>query len=615
MKFRFVLLGPEDEPNEQATSQKTPAEGPPTQSRTLRYQRRDAGMVRLVQLQNGPIKSTPLTNFTARIVRDITIDDGEQQGREFGLEAELEGQRIALTIREAEFGRMSWVLNRLGPKAIIYPGQQQHARAAIQWLSSEIRQERIFAHLGWRKEGQRWIYLYAGGAVGSEGAVSGAHVHLPRTLQAYQTPVPKDSGATMQAVRASLRCLSVAPDSISFPLLASVYRAPFGRLDFSVFLTGKSGVFKTALAVICQQHFGRSMDASRLPANFASTGNALESLAFQAKDALLVVDDYAPTGSQGDGELHSIAERLFRAAGNTQGRSRLSGNGRVSAPQPPRCLLLATGEEVPPGQSIRARLVVVRMATGEVGRETLSQCQRAGQDGLLAESMGAFLSWIASHYEERQQRLQARVLEIRHCGYGRVVHARLPGALANLQAGWELFLEFALEVGAVSLAEREELVERSKSAFLMLATLQTQYQAGDPAARFLALLEAALACGRGHVADRQGRAPEKAALWGWQRKAGGGAWVPRGIRIGWVMGGDLFLEPGASYQVAQEQAGSERLSLGEQALRQELRERGLLASVDEGRKMVQVRRTLESRPRQVLHIKAGALVQLEPDSA
>jgi hypothetical protein len=38
------------------------------------------------------------------------------------------------------------------------------------------------------------------------------------------------------------------------------------------------------------------MDASGLPANFASTANALELLAFSANDALLVVDDFAPTG-------------------------------------------------------------------------------------------------------------------------------------------------------------------------------------------------------------------------------------------------------------------------------------------------------------------------------
>jgi hypothetical protein len=38
-----------------------------------------------------------------------------------------------------------------------------------------------------------------------------------------------------------------------------------------------------------------------------------------------------------------------------------------------------------------------------------------------------------------------------------------------------------------------------------------------------------------------------------------------------------------------------------------LRESGLLASVDKGRQMVQVRRTLEGCPRQVLHLRVGDL--------
>ena len=149
----------------------------------------------------------------------------------------------------------------------------------------------------------------------------------------------------MRAVRASLRILSVAPDRISFPLLAAVYRAALGNLDFSLFLVGQSGVFKTAVAALCQQHFGAAMDARSLPANFASTGNALEWLAFYAKDALLVVDDLAPPATGRDGELQNIAERLFRAAGNQQGRSRLGGNGSLGAPKSPRGLVLAQKRE------------------------------------------------------------------------------------------------------------------------------------------------------------------------------------------------------------------------------------------------------------------------------
>src|ERR1700688_3466353 len=125
-----------------------------------------------------------------------------------------------------------------------------------------------------------------------------------------------DSSERAQSIRASLRCLSLTPDRVSFPLLAAVYRAPFGKTDFSMFLEGKTGVFKTALASICQQHYGPAMNAAHLPGHFASTANALEALAFHAKDALLVVDDFAPTGRHGDEGLENIAERLFRALGN-----------------------------------------------------------------------------------------------------------------------------------------------------------------------------------------------------------------------------------------------------------------------------------------------------------
>jgi hypothetical protein len=120
-----------------------------------------------------------------------------------------------------------------------------------------------------------------------------------------------------------LQLLTTAPDRISFPLVACVYRAALGAARFSVLVSGPSGIFKTALAAVAQQHFRAGMHASGLPANFASTANALEWLAFAAKGALLAVDDFAPSGGAADAALHQVTERLFRAVGNGQGRSRL----------------------------------------------------------------------------------------------------------------------------------------------------------------------------------------------------------------------------------------------------------------------------------------------------
>ena len=608
MNFRLVWVGADDDPEQRALAGKVSASAHPLRS-GVTYERRGETMVRWEQSENGRVKFTTLANFNARIVRDLILDDGEEQRREFGLEAEVGGQKFVFVVPAAEFGRMGWVLRQLGPQAIIYPGQLQHARAAIQCLSGSIQQERIFTHLGWRKHNGHWIYLHARGAVGAQGAGSDLRVELPAALQHYQVHPPANPQEQESAVRESLRCLSVAPEWISFPLLAGVYRAALGKVDFSLFVAGQTGVFKSALAALCQQHFGAAMDGRGLPTNFASTGNALQELAFHAKDALLVVDDFAPTG-RGDHDLQNKAEGLFRAMGNHQGRNRLSGIGRLNTPRPPRALILATGEEVPQRQSIRARLLVLNLRPREVDRATLSQCQRAGQEGQLAASMAAYLNWIAGNYEEVDRRLEARVYEIRKEGNGREVHARLPSTLAELQAGWEIFLDFALEANAINAAEKQDLAARNERALAQLCTIQAAYQsASDPARRFVALLHGALACGHANVADRRGKVPDQPELWGWHRKLTGGVWVPLGVRIGWVSGSDLFLDAKASYLVARAMAGAERFEVSEQSVRHCLRERGFLASVDAGRQMVLVRRKLEGEPKQVLHLKIDQLLR------
>jgi hypothetical protein len=131
-----------------------------------------------------------------------------------------------------------------------------------------------------------------------------------------------------------------------------------------------------------------------------------------------------------------------------------------------------------------------------------------------------------------------------------------PTALTELQSGWEIWLEFALEAGAIGTEEQAELADRCSRALAELAALQAPYQvASDPALRFVALLQAALAGGSAHVADRLGKVPETASRWGWRSKAKAGRWTPCGVCIGWIAGSDLYLDSTSSYQVAQQAAG------------------------------------------------------------
>jgi hypothetical protein len=250
----------------------------------------------------------------------------------------------------------------------------------------------------------------------------------------------------------------------------------------------------------------------------------------------------------------------------------------------------------------------VDVAEGEVEREKLSESQSAGANGWLSQAMGAFLQWMAGRYEAIQTLHRQRTVELRNEGYGGAAHHRLPTAVAELQSGWEIWLEFARQTGTIGTAEHQELVQKGILALGELAVRQAAYQQdSDPATRFLVLLRAALAGGQAHVVDRRGKMPAEPSRWGWRRPRGGGGWSKQGTRMGWTWEDHVYLDPSLSYQVAQRVAGREPIAVSEQSLRHRMHARGLLASVDSGRQMLLVRRIVEGSSRQLLHLKASHL--------
>src|SRR5262249_49296200 len=198
-----------------------------------------------------------------------------------------------------------------------------------------------------------------------------------------------------------------------------------GETDFAVHLAGETGAFKSEVAALHQQHFGAAMDRLHLPGTWSSTGNALEALAFFGKDALVVIDDFAPQGNSSDvARYHAAADRVFRAAGNHAGRSRLDSTAKLREPKPPRALILSTGEDIPRGQSIRARLLILELSKKSIEsaaltewksieNAALTECQNNAQAGLFAEAMGAYVRWLAGRYDDARNQFERLVVEHR----------------------------------------------------------------------------------------------------------------------------------------------------------------------------------------------------------
>jgi len=402
----------------------------------------------------------------------------------------------------------------------------------------------------------------------------------------------------------------VAADRVSFPLLAAIWRAPLGSVRYSLHLVEPTGVGKTELAALAQQHYGSTMSPSRLPAAWSATANPLEALAFEIKDAILVVDDFVPSGSSADVQgTYESANRLLRAQGNRAGRRRLNPDGTLQAAKPPRALIFSTGEDVPPGQSLRARMILIEVARDDVDWRCLGQCKKDAANDLYAQAMAAYVKYVAGK-SRGLWRLQDSVGEEVMIA---LRHRRVSDNLKDLWLALHIFLDFAVGVGAISKTERETLKARGDQALVRLAEAQEAHQeSSEPAGQFLRLLRSALVSGRAHVtnAEDHGLPPESHQAWGWRGPQGS----PQGERIGWLDGGNLYLDPEASFAVAQKLAKDSGTSIpvSLSTLKKRLKQQGWLASVDKTRQTLTTRKTLEGHRRSVLHLTATGFLDGEP---
>jgi hypothetical protein len=445
------------------------------------------------------------------------------------------------------------------------------------------------------------------GAIGAEGLLSTIETRLDQ-LADYElpTPPPLQSEGLRQAIRKTLEFLDVAPDRITVPLLEAAFRAVLGPADFSLHLAGRTGIFKTELAARIQQFFGARMDADHLPANWSSSGNALERIASDAKDAVLVVDDFVPQGrAENVTREHGKADRVLRAQGNTSGRQRMTADGHLQATYKPRGIIVSTGEDTPLGQSLQARMLVLNVSPGDVDMAALTECQQAGAQGVYAQAMAAFIQWIAQDFDTVPGLITTKA-ETRRCDF-HAAHRRSTDIAAHLLTGFEVFLCFAKVEGVISYDEEKAFQERGLQALQAAVGEQQQLQrTSDPVELFFRYLNTALTGGLAHVANMAGTVPEHPHSWGWRPKdelggyhQGGewqatssGEWRPQGRRIGWIEGDNLYLDPTGAFAVVQEMGRrtNHQITLTDHTLRKRLHEAGKLASTDTSRKTLTIRK-------------------------
>jgi hypothetical protein len=545
-----------------------------------------------------------LTNFTAKIVQDTVYDDSATEQRFLKIEASITGRVRTCDVAATEFSQMGWVAKQLGSNAIIHPGKyaKDRVRAAIQNHSGTVPEIRIYRHTGWVQSNGAWVFLYSGGALGSDGIQTDLSADK---LDRY------DLSTTMPNVREclllSLRVLQLAPARIMYPLYASTFRGPlcdFLPCTTMPHLVGESGSLKSSVVAAMLGHYGRFAAKEDLPARWAFTGTILEKTAFLAKDVVLVIDDLNPEAvRKGRDELESNFSRIIGAVGDATGKRRATETLTTRQEFHPRGVILSTGEYTPNLPTSRqARLFIIPIQKGDVRLERLSEFQKHLAE--LPAAMAAFIDYIRNDIDCSRNKVRESFEKVRSdLAAMSATHQRLPENVAHLYVGLEQLMNFAQSIGALTEREVFHHLDVGLKALVDLSSKQSETIIEDrPTRIFIRTILEALATGECFLADR--RTDVKLLNYV----------TSNSKKIGWADEAGVYLLPSASFELANERIRSRGgLHTTETELKNALKSEGYLKHTPSEKGRTEAKRRCPGHTGRVLWFSRDLFAELLRD--
>ncbi|WP_170963540.1 hypothetical protein [Cellulosimicrobium cellulans] len=442
---------------------------------------------------------------------------------------EPSGELVEIRVMADQWRDHSWLESLPGPP------DYDHKRAgldtlqrAILAISDDVVDEILHRSTGWRENPDgTHRYIHARGAITASGHLD-APTAFSGALRRYDLPDPvEDREALRQAwLTASATMLDRLPERISAPLLGHVFRAAIGHNPWVLTLVGPPGSYKTSVAAKAMHHFGERWEHSKPASSMSGNGdtfNALRLKLHAAKDALLWMDDFAPTKSWLEAQKH--LEETARLIHNQEERERNSRDGQENkAGTPPRASGLFTSEVMPRPGSASERMLVVPLARDDVDTDRLFPLDEPLSRHGRALVMASYISWLAADLTARR----AHYAQIADAYADQLVKesgqtVRQANAVASTWAGWVAMSDFLLEAGAIDAEEREQTLRRVHDG--MHGACQAAINPDMPrtvGARVRELLAYALRQGIAYVDDvRTGECPPwpLAGRLGWRRTA------------------------------------------------------------------------------------------------
>lgn len=366
----------------------------------------------------------------------------------------------------ADLCQNKFPFHRINDGYIVNHGCDGHFCKSLLNNSDNVSHRYIYKNLGWSERFNKPFYVHEGGVIGRDGLDGNLYSEIGEPFSKYNLSLPETDMYLKEAFTFVKDFINVAPENVTYPLLAAVGLAPVNHLvknRTSLFVVGPRQSMKTTLASLAQSFFGTAFDGKSQMVDFTSTDNSIEVIMNKARNCLLVIDDFNKN-NKNSAKVAGVLERLIRSVGNSCAKQRMATNGKLQSSNPPMCVPVITGEELPEGESTIARTLVTNIVSSDVDVNKLSILQEQSKSGIPVVIMHHYIKWIAENMENLPNKLKKVHVYFRDKFNVQANQRRLADNVADFMTGIYCFMLFAREQGIVNTSEFNKHITQAFTA-------------------------------------------------------------------------------------------------------------------------------------------------------
>ena len=404
-----------------------------------------------------------------------------------------------------DWEKVTWVHSVGAREFDSRPGGLARIRDAVRTLS---RPKEVTVHrsTGWRRgEDGSYFYVHARGVITAQGNQV-ASVKLDGVLRNFDLPDPISDGVRLREAfdRSVSPLVQKLSGRVGVPLIGTAMRAAVGINPWVVTLLAPKATYKTGIAALTMHFYGERWDR-RCPASSMSgrgdTLNALRLKMVAARNALLWIDDSAPTAGYAAAQVRQEETARVIHNGEVRGRADRSGEELREGLQPVTSGLLTSEVTNRPG-SAADRMFVIPLDRSQLNVNDVIALDTMISRYDRALLMASMLQWVAGNYEHVMAKVDQEVEDFAKQWRDDGQLARVAEGAAQLWAGWVVFTDFLRAVGAI-----DEGIEYAITSQVNAGIREAAMAAIDPdmassvGGRVRELLCHALDTGLAHVCD------------------------------------------------------------------------------------------------------------------